>query len=52
MDHFSGLDVSVKENAVIWLWRAGRSRIASHMDETLWYVLPSLPMFPLFSAAT
>jgi hypothetical protein len=33
--------------AVIWLWRdtADATRIASHMEATFWYVLPSLPMF-------
>jgi hypothetical protein len=33
--------------AVIWLWRdtADAKRIASHMEATFWYVLPSLPMF-------
>ncbi len=33
--------------AVIWLWRdtADSERIASHMQSTFWYVLPSLPMF-------
>ena len=38
--------------AVIWLWRdtADASRIASHMEATLWYVLPSLPMFLLIPA--
>jgi hypothetical protein len=34
---------------VIWLWRDTRDivRIADHMQATLWYVLPSLPMFLL-----
>ncbi|HET7885079.1 MAG TPA: DUF3147 family protein [Bradyrhizobium sp.] len=38
--------------AVIWLWRdtADPSRIASHMEATFWYVLPSLPMFLLIPA--
>ena len=33
--------------AVIWLWRdtSDNPRIASHMEATFWYVLPSLPMF-------
>jgi uncharacterized protein involved in response to NO len=35
--------------AVIWLWRdtSDNARIASHMEATFWYVLPSLPMFLL-----
>lgn len=35
--------------AVIWLWRdtGDGERIASHMEATFWYVLPSLPMFLL-----
>jgi hypothetical protein len=38
--------------AVIWLWRdtADATRIASHMEATFWYVLPSLPMFLLIPA--
>jgi hypothetical protein len=34
---------------VIWLWRdtADTGRIADHMQATIWYVLPSLPMFIL-----
>jgi len=38
--------------AVIWLWRdtADQERIASHMEATFWYVLPSLPMFLLVPA--
>jgi len=38
--------------AVIWLWRdtADAARIASHMEATFWYVLPSLPMFLLMPA--
>jgi hypothetical protein len=38
--------------AVIWLWRdtADAARIASQMDATFWYVLPSLPMFLLMPA--
>jgi hypothetical protein len=38
--------------AVIWLWRdtADASRIASQMEATFWYVLPSLPMFLLVPA--
>lgn len=38
--------------AVIWLWRdtGDANRIASHMEATFWYVLPSLPMFLLTPA--
>jgi hypothetical protein len=38
--------------AVVWLWRdtADATRIASHMEATFWYVLPSLPMFLLIPA--
>ncbi|MBU6462233.1 MAG: DUF3147 family protein [Bradyrhizobium sp.] len=38
--------------AVIWLWRdtADTTRIASHMEATFWYVLPSVPMFLLIPA--
>lgn len=38
--------------AVIWLWRDtdDNARIASHMEATFWYVLPSLPMFLLMPA--
>jgi hypothetical protein len=38
--------------AVIWLWRdtGDHLRIASHMEATVWYVLPSLPMFLLVPA--
>jgi hypothetical protein len=38
--------------AVIWLWKdtADTARIASHMEATFWYVLPSLPMFLLVPA--
>ncbi len=38
--------------AVIWLWRdtGDEQRIASHMQATFWYVLPSLPMFLLVPA--
>jgi hypothetical protein len=34
---------------VIWLWRdtGDTARIASHLEATFWYVLPSLPMFLL-----
>ena len=34
---------------VIWLWRdtGDTDRIASHLQATFWYVLPSLPMFLL-----
>jgi uncharacterized membrane protein (GlpM family) len=33
--------------AVIWLWRdtGDAERIASHLQSTFWFVLPSLPMF-------
>ena len=33
--------------AVIWMWQetADEARIASHLQSTFWYVLPSLPMF-------
>jgi hypothetical protein len=33
--------------SVIWLWNDTRDheRIASHMIATIWYVLPTLPMF-------
>lgn len=32
---------------MIWLWRdtGDAVRIANHAESTLWYVLPSLPMF-------
>ena len=35
--------------AAIWLWRdtADTNRIASLLETTFWYVLPSLPMFLL-----
>ena len=35
--------------AIIWLWRdtGDTTRIASHMEATFWYVIPSLPMFLL-----
>ena len=38
--------------AVIWLWRdtGDSARIASHMEATFWYVIPSLPMFLLIPA--
>jgi len=38
--------------AVIWLWRdtGDNQRIASHMEVTFWYVLPSLPMFLVMPA--
>ncbi len=34
---------------MIWLWRDTRDsgRLAAHAEATLWYVLPSLPMFAL-----
>jgi hypothetical protein len=33
--------------AVIWLWRdtSDVERIATHLQSTFWYVLPTLPMF-------
>lgn len=38
--------------AVVWMWRdtVDVNRIASHMEATFWYVLPSLPMFLLIPA--
>jgi hypothetical protein len=38
--------------AVIWLWRdtGDGLRIASQMEATFWYILPSLPMFLLMPA--
>lgn len=38
--------------AMIWLWRdtADTARIASHVEATFWYVIPSLPMFLLIPA--
>ena len=38
--------------AVVWLWRdAGdKFQIASQMEATFWYILPSLPMFLLVPA--
>jgi hypothetical protein len=35
--------------AVIWLWRdtGDNARIASHVEATFWYVIPSRPMFLL-----
>jgi hypothetical protein len=38
--------------AVIWLWRdtADANRVASLLETTFWYVLPSLPMFLLIPA--
>ena len=32
---------------VIWLWRDTHDpvRIATHLEATIWYVLPSMPMF-------
>lgn len=38
--------------AVIWLWRdtGDGLRIASLMEATFWYILPSLPMFLLVPA--
>lgn len=38
--------------AVIWLWRdtGDPERIASHMVATVWYVLPTLPMFIVMPA--
>jgi len=33
--------------AIIWLWRdtGDATRVATHVQATFWYVLPSLPMF-------
>ena len=38
--------------AVIWLWTdtGDAERIASHLQSTFWYVLPSLPMFIVMPA--
>ena len=38
--------------AIVWLWRdtGDASRIASLMESTFWYILPSLPMFLLVPA--
>jgi hypothetical protein len=38
--------------AMIWLWRdTGDSvQVASHVEATFWYVIPSLPMFLLMPA--
>lgn len=38
--------------AMIWLWRetGDPQRLADHAQATLWYVLPSLPMFVLIPA--
>ena len=35
--------------AMLWLWRdtGDTARIASHVEATFWYVIPSLPMFLL-----
>lgn len=37
---------------MIWLWRDTQDavRLADHAEATLWYVLPSLPMFLLIPA--
>ena len=37
---------------MIWLWRDTRDvvRMASHVEATFWYVLPSLPMFLVIPA--
>ncbi|MFV0301433.1 MAG: DUF3147 family protein [Paracoccus sp. (in: a-proteobacteria)] len=37
---------------MVWLWHDTRDplRLASHAQATLWYVLPSLPMFVLIPA--
>lgn len=37
---------------MIWLWRGGQPSglIADHVEATVWYVLPSLPMFLLIPA--
>ncbi|MBA4490354.1 DUF3147 family protein [Paracoccus sp. S1E-3] len=36
---------------MMWLWRdtGDPQRLADHAQATLWYVLPSLPMFPLIA---
>lgn len=38
--------------AIIWLWQdtGDNERIASQLEATFWYVLPSLPMFLLVPA--
>ena len=38
--------------AMIWLWRdtGDSARVASHVEATFWYVIPSLPMFLLMPA--
>jgi hypothetical protein len=38
--------------AMLWLWRdtGDTARIASHVEATFWYVIPSLPMFLLMPA--
>lgn len=38
--------------AMVWLWRdtGDTARIASHVEATFWYVIPSLPMFLLMPA--
>lgn len=38
--------------AVLWLWNdtGDPERIASHLQATFWYVLPSLPMFLVMPA--
>jgi hypothetical protein len=38
--------------AMIWLWRetGDTVRVASHVEATFWYVIPSLPMFLLMPA--
>ena len=38
--------------AAIWIWRdtADSTRVASLLETTFWYVLPSLPMFLLIPA--
>jgi hypothetical protein len=38
--------------AVVWLWHdtADPHRIATHLEATFWYVLPSLPMFLVIPA--
>ncbi len=34
---------------MVWMWQGGLApeRIADHASGTFWFVLPSLPMFPL-----
>jgi hypothetical protein len=38
--------------AMIWIWREGHDpgRIISHSTATLWYLIPSVPLFLVISA--